>query len=172
MTEIEGAGSKYGSAAEPMLNALLSEAREELNRADQKASILMAAATVSAASIISGVLGSGWRAGVLSPLSAASWWVGAALVLVGIGLLLWALFPRWRASGHTAGPYFGEVADAESLLTLDAVTAPTVDAYLHRIAGQYLQVARIARRKYVLIQAATFALGIGGLLSVTALVIG
>jgi hypothetical protein len=40
---------------------LLAEAREELGRADQKASLLLAAASVAIAAIVTGLVGSGWK---------------------------------------------------------------------------------------------------------------
>lgn len=83
-------------AAVDFASQLLAEVREELSRADGKASILFAAATVVAAAIITGIVAGPWSPTDLRPFAQTLWWLGTLFVAAGLGFLGSAVYPRVR----------------------------------------------------------------------------
>lgn len=73
---------------------ILREAREELARADGKASILLAAIGVVIGAIFAAILGGSWRPHHLDNNIEWLWWVGAVVGLAGATVFGSAVFPR------------------------------------------------------------------------------
>lgn len=132
---------------------VLTATREELTRADAKATALFAGVGVALGAILSGLLAGQW-----SPLrlhgSAAPvlWWAGASCAVAALTMLAAALYPRTRARHDRAGvvAYYGDVVrlgPAELTRALTGTdTAPLVD--------QVRVLSAIVARKYALIKAA------------------
>jgi len=158
--------------------ALLSETRDELQKADGKASILFAAAGIAM-----GALLTGFAAGTWSPSKLSSSWAEAfvwtSIVSAGLGLLVlgFAVKPRLRKSSLSSKDdlhYFGHVASyggnwfwgdfakrpSEFDAALDA--ASTDENYDQRLKDQIWFLGCIAFRKYKLISTSMwiFALGL------------
>jgi hypothetical protein len=133
---------------------ILREAREEVVRADAKASMLLAIYAV-AGSVLGGALLAGdWSPSNLDWWGEALWW-GAALLgaaaLASVGL---AVYPRIgnKVAGRPALTYFNDVALIEDPAhVLEALKR--IDQF-DRDLNQLIQLSRIARRKYVWIRRA------------------
>jgi hypothetical protein len=92
--------------------SLLRETRDELARADAKASILLAASGIAFAALLSAGSTSSWYPDKLSHQGARVLaWIAVALVLLGIGVVGAAVKPRLRAnpSEQSKPYYFGDV---------------------------------------------------------------
>ncbi|WP_128817862.1 Pycsar system effector family protein [Streptomyces sp. S063] len=143
-------------------HSLLVHSREEVNRADAKASLLLAASGIGLGAVLSAILGGDWVPFQLNNRFEWIWWIGTALSLFGVIGLGFAVFPRTRRSVEPQTPsiaYFRDVAtnkkeDLESLIkaTLASPKMPVLD--------QLYEVSRVANIKYELIR---FALGCFGL---------
>jgi len=87
--------------------------QEELVRIDFSGTIWFSAALIASAVTLSGLLSTGWRPAALPQLEEVLWWIGAALVVIGIGSLAWAGCPvlggplprefKWKARAIRAG---------------------------------------------------------------------
>lgn len=91
---------------------LLDEGREELNRADGKASILLASSGVIFSVLISAGMQGEWTPRKLGdhPVTEWAFWLGLAFGCVGIVLLAWSLLPRIKHVGDRGQlAYFGHV---------------------------------------------------------------
>ncbi|MFC4492918.1 Pycsar system effector family protein [Streptomyces ovatisporus] len=94
---------------------LLAELRQEVARADTKASVLAGAQGVTAAAAVGFLGGEGWHPSSLSPAAQAVWWTGASCFLVSLCSLLLAVVPRYRSGSWQPGTpvtYFGDICSA------------------------------------------------------------
>ncbi|MET8541088.1 Pycsar system effector family protein [Kitasatospora sp. NPDC004799] len=82
---------------------LLVDLRDEIGRADTKASILIAAMGMSSGALVSLMAGAdGWRPGHLSGIGASAWWVGCAGWTAALLSLLLAILPRYQRRSWSA----------------------------------------------------------------------
>jgi hypothetical protein len=145
------------------LRDVLAHAREELDRADHKAEVLLAASGV--------ITGAGlvlqWRPPVTGGLDVV-WWFGVLAWVGGITGVAASVVPRIRPHpGRQAGQmlFFGDVQPGVSPGRLIAVTQRNVDTSAHPdrdwAADQLIEVSRIVRSKYRLLRSGCLGLGIG-----------
>ena len=151
---------------------LLAEVREEIGRADNKASILLAGVTAFV-----GLVASSWLQGqsALSNASAAR----AALVAASLtatlvaGIALGsALFPRGlSARDATKGSFYfyGDSIHWTEDTLCEYLAQLSEEDRSKRTARQLLLSSRIARRKYLLIRFAIWAMGAAAALFVVAI---
>ncbi|CAN5274961.1 hypothetical protein BH09ACT3_BH09ACT3_14920 [soil metagenome] len=150
---------------------ILREAREELVRADGKASLLLAAASVVAAAVLAAILAGDWRPSELRDFLQVAWWLGTAAGLTALVCLSMAVYPRTsyrrrRPDGLVA--FFGDVVglsakELERRLKVSAKTeAPIID--------QLIAVSGIVHRKYRRIQIGLWLFGGAAVLCIGAVV--
>lgn len=162
------------SDAIAVLTDLLSETREELTRADTKASLCLAGTAVVVGAVGSGVAASSWRPSDLSNVVEWMFWLGAALTVVSLAFAVGAIMPRYRSSEARSNVprFFGEVisfANAPDLLS--ALKDGTLTR-LERLAQQVLVVSRIVRTKYLLLELSLWGLISGPALCGVATLVG
>lgn len=129
---------------------LLAETREELARADAKASLLF-----SAFGVISSAVGAVLIADDWSPFQLANgvewmWWGGVAASVIALLLLGLAVIPRIRHATHRERLYFfGHVAEYKKFDEFaKALGKKPPDSY-DRTLDQVWVISRIAKRKYI-----------------------
>src|SRR4051812_15883694 len=89
---------------------LLAETREELTRADAKASILFAAFGVVVAVVLAGLVSGDWAPADLARLATVVFWVGTGLAVLAFVALGYTLWPRIEHEDlKEAVSYFGHV---------------------------------------------------------------
>ena len=150
---------------------LLSETRDELNKADSKTSVLLATSGV----IVSVLAGSGLVAnGRLEHLPVWAqilWWLGVLAGTSGIVSLATALMPRVQ---HHEDPsnvrYFGHAAAFSSPVELRTALQEAQDMEADRAIDQLWVTSKIVVRKYTRIRYALIAYGAAISLIVAALV--
>ncbi len=138
---------------------LLREVREELVRADGKASLLLAAASVVIAAVLSAMLAGSWDPRLLDDRIEWLWWLGAAFGVLGFVGLGYAVIPRTKFRGIRTPSiiaFYGDIvaAPADELDSLLASTAAMGDAAL---SDQLVINSGIVRRKYLGIKAGMWA---------------
>jgi len=154
---------------------LLVEVREELSRADTKASILLATWAVIIGFAVSNPPTSvSAQTVTLRPEWLGPWWLGLALTLLGTGLLVAAVYPRTR---HLTTPtdrvyFFGDSSSHVNVESYRNAIVATGHAELDRIVDQLWTLSRAVSRKNYLIQLAIVAAGLGTILIVLALAVG
>lgn len=151
-------GSPPGPA--PFNRQLLHESREELERADRKAQILLASSGVAVSVVMAGVIAGNWTPLQLPTWALTVWSMGACAVLLGIVLLSISIFPRIvhrDPAGKVA--YFGHVASYPNVEALRAALATAAADPDDRTTNQLWVISRIVVRKYRLIR---WALGLFG----------
>jgi Family of unknown function (DUF5706) len=150
------------SALADYVRRLLDENREEVARADTKASIILASAGV-----VAGILLTGLVAGAIH-LSDERWYVGflawlsGAGFTIGVGLVGFAVFPRVGKPELGHARWFSEIAQFEGD---EAGLAAAVDVDRQDDPGrdlhQVLVLAGIVRRKYQLTKWGMWCLAVG-----------
>lgn len=150
-------------AAEPSQHAvaLHHETREELARADGKATTLLGVVGLILGALLAGIIAGDWTPSRLGCAEEVIFWIGAAAAATAEGLLCAAVIPRLKHDKHRdAVAYFGHVVQFDSedefIRALDRVPQ-------QRVADQIWHVSRIVQRKYRLIQLGLLAFA-GGLL--------
>lgn len=171
-----GTGNAAGdSSTSRYLRELLTATREELVRADNKASLLLAAAGVAVGATVAGLISRDWSPFTLENRIEWLWWLGAGSAVYGLWCLGSAVYPRTRRRGAAPGviAYFEDVnayagrPRAELVAALDRTAEREQDRWI----DQLVQVSDIARLKYNRLAQAMWALPIAAVLC-TASVIG
>jgi hypothetical protein len=151
-------------AAESAAAEILTAAREELTRADMKASLLLAAGGIAVSPFLTAILSNAWRPSRLSSINESFWWLGVAAVCIGLASLGVAVYPRVRAKGFDRDTvsYYGDVVAAPvSELQARLERAVSVDKAI--VYDQLWQISRIVTHKYLAIRLALLAFGAAGI---------
>lgn len=151
---------------------ILAESREELARADGKASILLAAASLIAGVVLTAILAGDWRPGDLNLCAQVVWWAGTLSGGIGIVALAIAVYPRTRYRGArppSVIAYFGDVAitPVRKLEQRLRETASSNDA----VIDQMKAIAWVVDRKYRGIQTALWAFALSAVLCIGSVVV-
>jgi hypothetical protein len=172
---------------------LLVESREELGRADGKASILLSALGIGTGVIAAALLAGDWSPHDLTPAYRVVWWIGLCSAAIGALFLCWAVWPRILVAfpsrlhfivtlirrfgmkrllaGEPSGAnYFDEIALLDDAKKVKAALA-RVPAE-ERTLGQLVAISKIARFKYILIRRAMLFLGMALTLVLLAVIAG
>ena len=141
----------------------LTEAREELARADGKASILLAATGVGLGAVLGGALSAQWTPAQLRDPWSLIWLAGFASILAGIACLVMAVYPRWKRGADDEAKiyFFGHAAKMKDRAEIEAAIRKTAEQPLLRTSDQLMHISPIIERKYSWIQRGIWALGIG-----------
>jgi Family of unknown function (DUF5706) len=127
--------------------------REELNRADTKASILLAGSIAVVAAVIAGVIAGGWSPTMLTDWREPLWWAGTAAAGVAILFLAAAIYPRTKRRGGQPSviAYYGDVVGLTDRIELLTALERSARRDVDRLIDQIYQVSRIVKRKYRLL---------------------
>lgn len=148
---------------------LLTESREELTRADGKASLLLAALGIGLSAILGAILAGNWTPFDLERPLQGVWWAGAFLAGAAVVCLAVAVWPRvTHKSGPSGVTYFGEAAAFETVAKLTAALKRTETDPVARTVLQLHVIARRADHKYAFIRYALIALGLSITLALAA----
>jgi len=150
--DISGAGDS-GQPEHPhaeLVDSLLNDTREELGRADGKASILLSAVGVVVSVLLAGAISREWN-----PTRLASfewlWWLGTLSGTAAIAALGAAVWPRVEHPADTEKlTYFGHVASYKNIDDLSTALDRRVSAGAsqERPIDQLYIVSKIADKKY------------------------
>jgi hypothetical protein len=128
---------------------LLAETREELGRADNKASLLFAVFGVVNGALLAGLIAHNWRPEDLAAGATVVFWVGAACAAAGAAGLGFAVWPRITRK-QPGGPasYYGDiVAYSKDRNALRAALAEGAEG-TDRAVEQLAEISRTVWRKY------------------------
>lgn len=128
---------------------LLAETREEITRADHKASILFGVFGLMAGSVIYAFVWNRWTPFELSNAVEWLWWGGFGLGLIAVGHLGWALYPVVdHPEDRSKVAYFGHVAKFETLGDFRRALSDRQQSETERLQDQIWVLSRAVDRKY------------------------
>ncbi len=151
-------------------SVLLREARDELTRADEKASILLAATGIAVGAVIAGMIAADWTPDRLGDPWSLIWRIASAFALVGIGALIWAIYPRTRHGKDDEAYlfYFRQAADVTTVEDLARELRRSSENVFSRSADQLWRVSRVVNAKYRAVRLAIWLLVVAAALAVVA----
>jgi hypothetical protein len=155
------------------VESLLRDSREELTRADSKATVLLGTAGVGA-SIIAGDIAAGhWTPADLALWAQVFWWLGVCAAAAGLVSLTYALAPRLYDSAEKQNlRHFGHIAQYESPSELlEPLDNASSDIFIARVS-QLWAIGKIVTRKYALIRMALQLFAVSILLLIVARLAG
>jgi hypothetical protein len=135
--------------------SLLSSARGEIDRADSKASILLAASGVAAGALLAGLMAGAWTPLTLEVTIQWAWWVGVVEAAIAISCLALAVYPREQRndSGTSwAVVFYGDVLKYRTTAQLMDALNRSAETKIERIADELRYVCSIVNHKYRLIR--------------------
>jgi hypothetical protein len=149
---------------------LLAETRDEIGRADQKASILLSVTGVGVVVLV-GLLTGQWSPTELAAAIQWLWWLGGVGLVTAITLLAAAVMPR---IGHRGDPstvtFFGHVVRLTDRQRLVEHLTRSAATPLDRAVDQLVLLSRIVIRKYRYTQIAMWLLAGATVTMVTSVV--
>lgn len=153
--------------------SILSETREELARADNKAALTLAAIGIVIGALLAAFVAGQWTPRNLAMCVEWLWWLGAAAGATGVAFLVAAVYPstRYRRKRDPdIVAYFGDVVGAprEALRKRLTATAKKSDS---RVIDQLVIVSSIVDRKYKKIQGGLWSIAFCGALCTTAVLV-
>lgn len=158
-SRLESAEDASDYATISYVDRLLTETREEIGRADQKAAILLAATGV-AVTVLVGLLAGRWSPAHLPAGIQWLWWLGVLALAAAIVFLAAAVMPRISHRGDPSTvTYFGHVVRLTDRSRLIEHLRRSAANPLDRAVDQLVLLSRIAFRKYRCTQVAMWLLG-------------
>jgi hypothetical protein len=152
-----------------LAKTLLAESREELTRADGKASLLLAALGIGISAILAAILAGDWTPFKLEQPHQGAWWVGAGFAGAAFLCLCAAVYPKVKHRNTAKGvTYFGDVAALKSVDELRAALKCSETDPAERSVTQLHVVARLVGRKYRYIRLGLITLGIAAAVMLSA----
>ncbi|WP_248959300.1 Pycsar system effector family protein [Sphaerisporangium perillae] len=134
---------------------LLADTREEVNRADAKAQVLLGVAGIGLGAVAGGIIAQSWSPFALSNSVEWLWWAGVAAALAALGCLSGAVYPRTGTS-EAKDPriiaYYGDVVRFGSVQALADAMIIASRPDLLRISDQVRRMSGIVHRKYRMIR--------------------
>jgi MFS family permease len=137
------------------LTELLADTREELNRVDSKAALLLAAFGVIIGSLLAGLFSGSLTPFELNIKIEWMWWLGVTLAAVGVFSIAAAVYPKIRRGAplRPGGPaYFGDVASYSNVDAFRQAIEETLPNPRERLIDQTFVLSNLVQRKYVLLR--------------------
>ena len=159
----------------PLCERLLAELRNEVARADGKASVLVGALGMTGG-VFSGLLaGRGWTPDELSATATVLWWLALATLGLSLFALLLAVLPRYRSERWTPGrplSYFGDIQQAVRQGQLETALGDTGRDPTTGLTQALAELSQIVARKHQWIRTGLIAFCTGTVLLPASLLIG
>ncbi len=148
---------------------MLAEVSSEIDRADQKASLLIGSLGIAFSIVLSGILGGNWSIDSLSVIGVVLWVVGFIAASASVVAAAMAVWPR-LSKGPDPGTitYWGQVRGLSSPAAVAAALAHRGLLPPERTYQQLLVLSAVVQRKYRCIRWSMQLAGIGILLVVIA----
>lgn len=131
---------------------MLNEARAEVALADNKASVILAAAGIGFGAVLGGLLSGDWRPSNYTTEGQVLWWIGAVSAFGVVAFSAAAMWPRFTTkSEDSLVTYWGHVARYTTLPDFEAAVQESEPSRA-RTRHQLWRLARIVRKKYCLVR--------------------
>jgi hypothetical protein len=129
---------------------MLAEAREDVAKADQKASTVLAGLGVGVGAVIGGFLAGNWRPTELEIAAMFLWWAGAVAVMAAMGCAAFAVWPRYDSKDKDGVYSWAHVASETNFAAFSAALDNT--NRVARTRHQIWKISKIVATKYKLVR--------------------
>lgn len=153
---------------------MLAEARDDVQHADQKASLILAALGIGFGAVLGGQLAGDFDSGKFSTFGQVVWWIGVVLAIGAVALAVLAVWPRYTLddSPQYGITYWGHVAAFKTLDDFEEALDDADVSSRRRTDHQLWRLSRLVLMKYRLVRAALVFGGLSAMgLGVAAIVI-
>lgn len=141
---------------------MLGEVMGEIDRADQKASLLIGSLGIAFSIVLSGMLGGDWSLSSLSPFGVVLWAIGAVAATGSVVAAALAVWPRLsKGPGPGAITYWGQVRGLSSPAAVAEALAQRGLKPPERTYQQLLVLSSVVQRKYRCIRWSMELAGVG-----------
>lgn len=145
-----------------LASEMLGEVMNEIDRADQKASLLIGSLGIAFSIVLSGILGGDWNLNSLTAAGVVLWLVGAAAASGSVVAAAMAVWPRLsKGPGPGAITYWGQVRGLASPAAVAEALAERGLMPPERTYQQLLVLSAVVQRKYRWIRWSMQLAGIG-----------
>ena len=151
MPHLEAAPGEASRAerSHALATEMLSEVMVEIDRADQKASLLIGSLGIAFSIVLSGMLGGGWSPAELGPFGVMLWTVGGTAAAASVVAAAFAVWPRLsKGPGPGAITYWGQIRGMSSPQAVADALAERGLQPPERTYQQLLVLSAVAQRKY------------------------
>lgn len=150
--------------AHESIEQMLSETRDDLKNADQKAAVLLAALGVGFGAVIAGQIAGKFDSSTLQLPGQIIWWVGVAAALAAVALAALAVWPRYNLndSPEFGITYWGHIAAFQKLDGLEEALEEQDTTSARRTNHQLWRLSRSVLWKYRFVRASLVAAALGG----------
>ncbi|WP_243075395.1 Pycsar system effector family protein [Microbacterium sp. SS28] len=156
-----------------LASEMLAEVMVEIDRADQKASLLISSLGIAFSIVLSGMLGGGWSPADLGSFGVILWTVGAIAASASVVAAALAVWPRLsKGPGPGAITYWGQIRGMPSPQAVAAALAERGLQPPERTYQQLLVLSAVAQRKYRNIRQSMVLAGIASGVVVLAFLLG
>lgn len=145
---------------------MLSEARDDVQHADQKASVLLATLGIGFAAVIGGQLAGNFDSSKFSSYGQIIWWAGVVAAISSVALSALALWPRYRLDDRPdyGITYWGHIAAFKTLDDFDSALSEQGNPTNRRGRHQLWRLSKLVLTKYRLLRSAIVCGGAAGML--------
>ena len=152
---------------------MLSEARDDLQRADQKAVALLATLGIGFAVVLGGQLAGNFDSASLTALGQISWWMGVAAAVASVSTSALALWPRYHLDDRPQYgiTYWGHVAAFTTLDDFESALQQQGPATDRRGRHQLWRLSKLVLTKYRLLRTSIICGGTAGALMALASIV-
>lgn len=135
---------------------MLTEARDDVTHADQKASVILAALGIGFGAVLGGQLAGNFDSGDFSTLGQVVWWAGVLLAGGSVSLAVLAVWPRYKLddSPQYGMTYWGHVATFKELTDFEDALEEADTTSERRTNHQLWRLSRLVLLKYRFVRAA------------------
>lgn len=159
--QVETPSDALDGSEHELAKTLLAESREELTRADGKASLLLAALGLGISAILAAILAGDWKPFELEQPYQGAWWMGSGFAGASFFCLCAAVYPKVKHRRAAKGvTYFGDVAALKTADALREALKRSETDPAERSVTQLHVVARLVGRKYRYIRLGLISLGV------------
>jgi hypothetical protein len=132
-----------------LASEMLAEVLTEIDRADQKASLLISSLGIAFSIVLSGILGGGWSPAVLGPFGVVLWTIGGVAAAASVVAAALAVWPRLsKGPGQGVITYWGQIGGMSSPQAVADALAERGMRAPERTYQQLLVLSTVAQRKY------------------------
>lgn len=171
-TASEATSGTNGEDYAGLIAGMLGEARDEISRADTKASILLALYGALQVVFLTALASGGWNPTQLGNLPAWAFWLGWLLTVAGVIVLSISVYPRTANRRDECITYFGHVAACQTIGDMREGLAKAATGCVSRNEEQLWAISRIAHKKYLHIRQSMWLTAAGMVLCAGAVVFG
>ncbi|MEU1971519.1 Pycsar system effector family protein [Microbacterium sp. NPDC019599] len=140
---------------------MLGEVMVEIDRADQKASLLIGSLGIAFSIVLSGMLGGSWSPASLGAMGVTLWTVGGVAAAASVVTAALAVWPRLsKGPGPGAITYWGQIRGMSSPEAVQEALAERGLLPPERTYQQLLVLSSVAQRKYRAIRQSMVLAGI------------